>query len=128
VSLFDLSGSDRGGAPRIEDAAERTMIAHMWIIAAVIFAGTLAFAAANGYWIYVSITATTILVIGGLHLALKYQTVIGCLLAAVMVTAGMLALCMAIVLGPVDDLYEIALGGLATVALLGLWARTQMSN
>ena len=87
------------------------LIGHMGMIAALIFAATFVFAVANGYWIYLSIISTTILAIGGLHLALTYQNVIGCIFAVVMVTAGMIALCMAIVFAPVDDLYEIALGG-----------------
>jgi hypothetical protein len=104
------------------------MIVHIGIIATLIFAATFSFSVASGYWIYVAITSTTILVIGGLHLALKYQNVIGCLLAVVMVTAAMVALCLAIVFAPVNDLYEVALGGLATAGLFVLWARTEMSN
>ena len=100
----------------------------MRMTAALIFAGAFVFAVANGNWIYVSITSITILAIAGLSLALKYQNVIGCILAVVMVTGGMIALSMAVVGLPVDDLDEVALGGLATVGLLVLWMRTQTSN
>jgi hypothetical protein len=99
------------------------------IIATLILAGTFVFAFANGFWIYVSIVSATIPVIAALHLALRYQYKIGCILAVLMVTAEMIALSMTVVFAPVDDLYEVGLGVIAMVGLFGLWwTRPQPSN
>ena len=91
------------------------------ITGALIFVISFLFALANRYWIYVSITSATLVTVAALDLALKYQNTIGCILAVVMVTAGMVALCMTVVFAPVEDLYEIGLGGLAMVGFLWLW-------
>ena len=87
------------------------------------------FAFANGYWIYVFIVSATILVIAALHLALRYQYKIGCILAVLMVTTEMIALSMTVVYAPVDDLYEVGLSVIAMVGLFSLWwTRPQTSN